>query len=61
MALNTCKMWSNGVKTAFFFKKLRKIAQQLGASPPDPFNDTFELQYVSLLNNRSPNLDIPTV
>ena len=28
-------MWSNSVKTAFF-KELRKIAQRLGASPPDP-------------------------
>ena len=48
---------SNRVKTAFFFKNLRKIAQRLGAKlpdphslrrlgalPPDPVNDTFELQ-----------------
>ena len=36
MALNTYKMWSNGIKIAFFFpKKLRKIAERLGASPPD--------------------------
>ena len=54
-----------------FFKKLRKIAKRLGASPPDlhslrrlgapppdPLNDTFQLQYTSLLNT-SPNLDIP--
>ena len=67
-------MWSNGIKTAFFSKKLRKIAQQLGAeppsaggygglgsgtSPPDPLNNTFELQYTSLLNT-SPNSDIFT-
>ena len=35
MALNTCEMWSNGDE-AFFSKKLQKIAQRLGASPPDP-------------------------
>ena len=38
MALNTCKMWSNDIKLAFFSKKLRKIARWLGASPPDPHN-----------------------
>ena len=36
MALNTCEMWSIGIKIAFFPKKLQKIAQRLGASPPDP-------------------------
>ena len=36
MALNTCEMCSNGIKIAFFPKKLRKIAQRLGALPPDP-------------------------
>ena len=36
MAMNTCKMWSNGIKIAFFSKKLQKIAQRLVASPPDP-------------------------
>ena len=36
MALNTCEMWSNGVKQPFFSKKLRKIAQRLGAPHPDP-------------------------
>ena len=36
MALNTCEMWFNGIKIAFFSKKLRNIAQRLGASPPDP-------------------------
>ena len=36
MALNMCEMWFNGIKIAFFSKKLQKIAQQLGASPPDP-------------------------
>ena len=33
---NMCEMWSNGIKIAFFSKKLQKIAQQLGALPPDP-------------------------
>ena len=35
MALNTCKMWFNGIKIAFFSKKLQKIAQRLGSSPTD--------------------------
>ena len=34
--LNTCEMRSNGIKTAFFSKKLRKIARRLGPSPLDP-------------------------
>ena len=33
MALNMREMWLNGIKIAFFFQK---IAQQLGAPPPDP-------------------------
>ena len=33
--LNACEMLSNGIKTAFFSKKLRKIARRLGPSPPD--------------------------
>ena len=36
MALNMSEMWFNGIKIAFFSKKLQKIAQQLGSSPPDP-------------------------
>ena len=36
MALNICEMSFNGIKIAFFSKKLQIIAQQLGASPPDP-------------------------
>ena len=35
----------------FFFQKLTKIAQRLGALPPDPVSDTFE--YTSLLNTSS--------
>ena len=37
MAVNTCEMWSNRIKIAFF-QKLTKIAQRLGSSPPDPHN-----------------------
>ena len=36
MVLNKCEMWSKGIKIAFFFKKLQKIAQRLGASSPEP-------------------------
>ena len=36
MALNMCEIWFKGIKKALFPKKLWKIAQQLGASPPDP-------------------------
>ena len=35
MVPNMCEVWFNGIKIAFFFKNLQKIAQQLGASPPD--------------------------
>ena len=42
-----CKVWFNGIKIAFFTKKLQKIAQQLGASPPVPVCDTFELHWLS--------------
>ena len=35
-AMNTCEMWSNGIKLAFFAKKLRKITQRLGTSPQTP-------------------------
>ena len=35
MALNTCEMWSNGIKIAIFSKKFQKTAQRLGASSPD--------------------------
>ena len=35
MALNTCEMWSNGVKIAFHFKNLQQIAQwKIENSPP---------------------------
>ena len=35
MGLNMSEMWFNGIKIAFFSKKLQKIAHQLGASPPE--------------------------
>ena len=53
MALNTCKMWFNGIKIAFFPKKLQKIVQRLqslrrlAAPPPDPVCDTFEIHKLS--------------
>ena len=43
MALNTCEMWFNGIKIAFFIKKLQKIAQRLGASAPETGRGTLEL------------------
>ena len=36
MALNMFGMWFKGIEIPFFPKKITKIAQQLGASPPDP-------------------------
>ena len=44
-------------RNSFFFQKRTKIAQRLGALPPDPVYDTFE--YTTLLNT-SPRLDIYT-
>ena len=38
MAVNMCEMKFKGIKIAFFSKKLQKLAQQLGALPPDPQN-----------------------
>ena len=58
MALNTCEMWSNGIKIAFYFKKLQKNRPGFGGFDPKPlkpsvaggffsaqtpFCDTFEL------------------
>ena len=61
MAVNTCKMWSNGIKIAFFSKNLQKspsgwgLRSQTpiatggwGLRPHTPVCDTFE--YTSLLN-----------
>ena len=36
MALNTCELWFNGIKIAFFAQKITKIVDWLGALPPDP-------------------------
>ena len=70
MDLNTCEMCSNGIKIAFFSKKLRKIAQRLGALPPDSHSlrrlgsaprslSVIRLNYSTLLySNTSPNLGI---
>ena len=68
MALNTCKMWSNGIKIAFFSKNFQKSPSGWGLSPQTPIAaggwrlrtqtpvcGTFE--YTSLLNT-SPKLDI---
>ena len=61
MTLNTREMWSNGIKIAFYFKKLQKIAKTLGASPK-PLKplvaggsapralSVIHLSYISLLN-----------
>ena len=38
MALNTCEMRPSGIKIACFSKKLQKLAQRLGPSPPDQYN-----------------------
>ena len=55
MALNTCEMWSNGIKIAFFSKKLRKIARRLRASPSDPHSlrQRFNCRTTSLLKHVS--------
>ena len=66
MDLNMCEMWFNGIKIAFFSKKLQKIAQQLdpqssqplGASPPDP-PSVIRLSYTGFLKT-SPKLRICT-
>ena len=48
MALNMRETWPNGIKIAFFSKKLQKIAQQLGALPPDP-PSVIRLSYTGFL------------
>ena len=67
MALNTCEMWSNGIKIAFFFpKNYEKSPSGWELRPPEPIAsggwrlrpqtpvcDTFELQYTSLLKHVS--------
>ena len=64
MALNSCEMWSNGIKIAFFSKNLQKSPSGWGLCPQTPIaiggwglcpqtpvSDTFE--YTSLLNTSS--------
>ena len=69
MALNTCEMWSNGIKTAFFSKKITKNRPTAGGfarrppkppvaggpAPKPPF--VMHLSYTSFLNT-FPKLDI---
>ena len=56
MALNTCEMWSNGIKIAFFSKTYKKspngwgfrpqtpkASGGWGPRPQTPICDTFEL------------------
>ena len=61
MALNTCKMWSNGIKIVFFSKNLQKSPSGWGLRPQTPIAtggcDTFE--YTRLLNT-APKLHICT-
>ena len=57
MALNTCEMWFNGIKIAFFSKKLQKNRPAAGgfaprppkppADPRPPICDTVELHKLS--------------
>ena len=53
MALNSCEMWSNGIKIAFFSKNYEKSPNGLGLRPQTPVCDTFDLQYTSLLKHVS--------
>ena len=60
MALNTCEMWSNGIKIVFFPKNYEKSPSGWGLRPQIPIAsrvtpvcDTFELQYTSLLKHVS--------
>ena len=68
MAVNTCEMWSNGIKIAIFSKNLQKspsgwglcpqtpiATRGWGLRPKTPVCETFE--YTSFLTT-SPKLDI---
>ena len=57
MALNTCEMWSNSIKIAFFSKNYKKRQAAGGFAPRPP--SVIRLNYSTLLNsNMSPNLNI---
>ena len=46
MALNTCEMWFNGIKIAFFSKNLQKSPSGWGLCPQTPIatgGDTFDI------------------
>ena len=53
-------MWSNGGKIAFFSKNYKKAHSGWGFRPQTPVDDTFELQYTSVLNT-SANLNTFTL
>ena len=36
MALNMCEMWSNGIKIAYYFKKITKNHSAAGGIAPRP-------------------------
>ena len=69
MALNTCKMWFNGTKIAFFFQKVTKNRPTAGGFAPKPPKppaaggpaprspSAIPLSYTSFLNT-FPKLDI---
>ena len=62
MALNTCEIWSNGIKIAFFSKKITKNRPTAGSFAPRPAKppaaggpcpqppSVIHLSYTSLLN-----------
>ena len=58
MALKMCKMWSNGIKIAFFVQKITKNRPAAGGFAPWPPSVT-RLKYSTLLYlSTSPNLNI---
>ena len=57
ISLNTCEMWSSGVKTAFFPKNYKKMPSRWGFRPQNL--SMIRLNCVSLLNT-APILDIFT-
>ena len=57
MALNTCKMWSNGIKIAFFHKITKNCAAAGSFTPRPPL--VIRLSYTISLNT-SLNLDVFT-